>query len=57
MQAATSKLSDISSVVAAQSSAQAAPQVPPSVEETLKKILDNQKTIIEILVAHGEVIE
>nr|XP_009627798.1 uncharacterized protein LOC104118285 [Nicotiana tomentosiformis] len=35
----------------------AAPQVPPSVEETLKKILDNQKTIMDILVAHRGAIE
>jgi len=50
-------LSDISSTVAAQSSTPAAPQVPPSVEETLKKILDNQKTIMDTLVAHGGAIE
>ncbi|XP_070019160.1 uncharacterized protein [Nicotiana sylvestris] len=39
------------------SAAPAAPQVPPLVEETLKKILENQKTIMETLVAHGEIIE
>ncbi|XP_070035896.1 adhesin AWP1-like [Nicotiana tomentosiformis] len=57
IQTTTSKLSDISSVVAAESSTPAAPQVPPSVEKTLKKILDNQKTIMDTLVAHGGAIE
>ncbi|XP_070005817.1 uncharacterized protein [Nicotiana sylvestris] len=49
---ASSKLSHISSAVATQSSAPAAPQVPPSVEKTLKKILENQKIIMDTLVAH-----
>nr|XP_033509163.1 uncharacterized protein LOC117274062 isoform X2 [Nicotiana tomentosiformis] len=40
-----------------QFSTPAAPQVPPSVEETLKKILENQKTIMYTLVAHGGAIE
>ncbi|XP_070054828.1 uncharacterized protein [Nicotiana tomentosiformis] len=57
MQTTISKLSDISSTVAAQSSTPAAPQVPSSVEETLKKILDNQKTVMDTLVAHGGAIE
>ncbi|XP_070040290.1 uncharacterized protein [Nicotiana tomentosiformis] len=54
---ATSKLFDISSTVAAQFSTPTTPQVPQSVEETLKKILDNQKTIMDTLVAHGSAIE
>nr|XP_009623284.1 keratin-3, type I cytoskeletal 51 kDa-like [Nicotiana tomentosiformis] len=34
-----------------------APQMPPSVEETFKKLLENQNTIMAILVQHGSVIE
>nr|XP_016491188.1 PREDICTED: uncharacterized protein LOC107810874 [Nicotiana tabacum] len=59
MHATTTKLTDISSVVVSQSSAPAAPlqpQVPPLVKEALKKILQNQKTITDTLVAHGKVI-
>nr|XP_016486727.1 PREDICTED: uncharacterized protein LOC107806969 [Nicotiana tabacum] len=43
--------------IVAHSSTPVAPQVPLSVEETLKKILNNQKTIIDTLVAYGGVIE
>ncbi|XP_070047739.1 uncharacterized protein [Nicotiana tomentosiformis] len=56
MQTATTKLSDLSNVVAAQSSVQA-PQFPPTVEETLKKLLENQNTIMATLVQHGSLIE
>nr|XP_009625818.1 mucin-7-like [Nicotiana tomentosiformis] len=44
------------SVVAAQSSTPA-PLIPPTVEDTLKKILENQTTIMNTLVAHRSVIE
>lgn len=57
MQAATTKLTAISNSVAAQYSVTVEPQVPLSVEETLKKILENQKTITDTLVAHRKVIE
>nr|XP_009612896.1 uncharacterized protein LOC104106124 [Nicotiana tomentosiformis] len=56
MQTTTAKLSDISSHVATQLSFPA-PQIPPTVEETLKKILENQNTIMATLVQHGSVIE
>nr|XP_009621497.1 uncharacterized serine-rich protein C215.13-like [Nicotiana tomentosiformis] len=48
MQTATAKLSDLPSTIAAQSSIQA-PQVPPTVEEILKKLLLNQNTIMATL--------
>ncbi|XP_070050864.1 uncharacterized protein [Nicotiana tomentosiformis] len=56
MQTATAKLSDLSSTIAAQSSVQA-PQFPPTVEEILKKLLENQNTIMATLVQHESVIE
>ncbi|XP_070049946.1 uncharacterized protein [Nicotiana tomentosiformis] len=56
MQTATAKLSDLSSAVVAQSSTSTT-QIPPTVEATLKKILENQTTIMNTLVAHGSVIE
>ncbi|XP_019256638.1 PREDICTED: increased rDNA silencing protein 4-like [Nicotiana attenuata] len=46
----TAKLSDLSSTVTAQSSVQA-PQFPPTVEERLKKLLENQNTIMATLSA------
>ncbi|XP_009631815.1 uncharacterized protein [Nicotiana tomentosiformis] len=56
MQIATVKLSDLSSTVASQSTSHAS-HVPSDIEETLKKILENQKTITDTLVQHGSVIE
>nr|XP_009630476.1 microtubule-associated protein RP/EB family member 1-like [Nicotiana tomentosiformis] len=56
MQTTIVKLSDLSSTVAAQSTSQAS-QVPSDIEETLKKILENQNTIMDTLVQHGSVIE
>ncbi|XP_070031571.1 probable GPI-anchored adhesin-like protein PGA18 [Nicotiana tomentosiformis] len=47
MQAATTKLTAISSAVATQSSAPSELQIPPSVEDSLKNILDNQKKILD----------
>nr|XP_009785683.1 PREDICTED: uncharacterized protein LOC104233919 [Nicotiana sylvestris]XP_009785684.1 PREDICTED: uncharacterized protein LOC104233919 [Nicotiana sylvestris] len=39
------------------SSSTSAPQISPTVADTLKKILENQTTIMNTLVAHGAVIE
>lgn len=59
----TSKLSVLSSAVAAQS-APTQPQVPSSVEESLKELLDNQKKllynqkkIMDTLVTQGKSIQ
>ncbi|XP_070045731.1 uncharacterized protein [Nicotiana tomentosiformis] len=64
MQAATTKLTVLSSAVAAQSSAPSELQVPPSLEESLKKILDSQNKILddqkkirETLNTHGRIIK
>ncbi|XP_070017981.1 uncharacterized protein [Nicotiana sylvestris] len=46
MQAATSKMSVLSTSVAAQS-APPQPQVPQSMEDTLKELLENQKKLLE----------
>nr|XP_033513952.1 uncharacterized protein LOC117278585 [Nicotiana tomentosiformis] len=56
MQAATSKLSEISTTVAGPLSTQA-PRDSTELDEKLGKILDNQKVIMDPLVHHGSVIE
>nr|XP_016445230.1 PREDICTED: transcription factor Sp2-like [Nicotiana tabacum] len=48
MQTTTSKMSNLSSTVVVQSTSQA-PQVPSDIDETLKKILENQNAIMDTL--------
>ncbi|XP_019241213.1 PREDICTED: RNA polymerase II degradation factor 1-like [Nicotiana attenuata] len=56
MQAATSKLSVLSTSVEAQS-VPPQPQLPQSVEDTLKELLDNQKLILEAVDSHGKALK
>nr|XP_016454599.1 PREDICTED: neural cell adhesion molecule 1-like [Nicotiana tabacum] len=47
----------LSAFVVATQSSTPAPHIPPTVEDTLKKILENQTTIMNTLVEHGSVID